>query len=321
MSYFPGILSGRRRKRGPSVRREKEPILWTSGTSSFGTTTVRSVAYGTTNDVWTVVGDSGKLATANVATGTWTQRTTAFTGSTIFGAARGADNYWVLSATDHIAYVADATTAWIDKGNPFDGPTDMRAVAYGDSYWVVGGERTGPGDARLATAATPSGTWTVRDTGMTSYGIYGIAQGEGYWVACGENGYLSIATGDPTSWVLKTDAPFAGSGIMTSIAYGDDGYWVAVGTAGRLATSTNPTGVWTMQTSSFAADRINSVAYGNGAWVAVGNDGKIATAEDPTGVWTQRDSHVSGSELYGVSYDDECWVAVGENGVLTTSST
>ena len=82
-------------------------VTWTSQTSSFGSTTIRSVAY--FNGIWFAGGDSGTLATST-DTINWTQRTSTFGSSAVksFGYYNG--KYYIVGADGKCAYSTNGTT-------------------------------------------------------------------------------------------------------------------------------------------------------------------------------------------------------------------
>jgi hypothetical protein len=82
-------------------------VTWTAKTSSFGSTTIRSVAY--FNGIWFAGGDSGTLATSTDAI-SWTQRTSTFGTDTVraFGYYNG--KYYMVGDNGKIAKSTDGTT-------------------------------------------------------------------------------------------------------------------------------------------------------------------------------------------------------------------
>ena len=68
-------------------------FVWTTRTSTFGTSIINSVAYG--NNLWVAGGDGGTLRTSTDAV-TWTTRTSGFSTSAIQSVAYG-NNIWVLA--------------------------------------------------------------------------------------------------------------------------------------------------------------------------------------------------------------------------------
>lgn len=107
---------------------------WTAGTSNFGSTTIRGVAYG--NGVWVIVGDSGTLASSTDGI-TYTLRTSSFSTSNIEAVTWSNGTFMaVSSSTNKIATSTDGTT-WTQMSmyrQPF---------VTGDSFYNVTANTTG----------------------------------------------------------------------------------------------------------------------------------------------------------------------------------
>jgi len=76
--------------------------------------------------------------------------------------------------------------------------------------------------------------------------------------------------------------------------------------------------LWTSRTSSFGADDIYRICYGNGLYIAAGTSGKLATSPDGI-TWTSRTSGFGGDDIYGICYGNGLYVVVGKLGKLATS--
>jgi photosystem II stability/assembly factor-like uncharacterized protein len=119
--------------------------------------------------------------------------------------------------------------------------------------------------------STDGQTWTALTPGLPVSNTFGVAYGNGTWVAGGYNGKMAYST-DGENWTEADITGFASLGV----AYGN-GKWVAVGQQGKMAYSTDGGVTWTLVTDSgFGTTHINGVAYGGGRFVAVGKDGKMA---------------------------------------------
>jgi hypothetical protein len=122
--------------------------------------------------------------------------------------------------------------------------------------------------------AIPGGTGTPFNTSD----IYGIAYGNGYFVAVGEGGKVARFANGQT-WAAVVTSVFVPYHIY-GIAYGNNTF-VAVGD-GKMALSALGGSAWTAVTDSHftSADTINGIAYGGPAgsekFVAVGTGGKMA---------------------------------------------
>ena len=184
----------------------------------------------------------------------------------------------------------------------------------------------GQGGNTIATSADGI-TWTGRGATIfynSGYGVaYGLAYGNGLWVAVGSAGVTTIATStDGKTWTSRGTATTnfgdaGGSG--RAVAYGKDGsgnnLWVATGTG----ITSSPDGItWTRRdTTELASGR--AVAYGkdgsgNGFWVATGTGNNATIMTSPNGIsWTISTATfgaASGSG-YGIAYANGLWVVVG----------
>jgi hypothetical protein len=236
----------------------------------------------------------------------WTQRTSSFGTSDIYGVTYGNNMFVAVGQIGKLATSADGIT-WNQRTSSF-GTIGIQDVAYGNNMFVAAG-----GGGKLATS-TNGTTWTQRTSSFGTTLILGVAYGNNMFVAVGYNGKLATST-DGITWTQRTSS--FGDTRIRGVAYGNN-MFVAVGESGKLATSTNGT-TWTQRTSSFGTSDIYSVAYGNNMFVAAGGGGKLATSTNGT-TWTQRTSSFGTTFIRGVAYGNNMFVAVGESGKLATSA-
>jgi hypothetical protein len=231
-----------------------------------------------------------------------------------------------------IATSTDLGLTWTGRGTQFStsgygvaGPAtyDVSTVTLG-LYVAVGGISYTSESSTIATS-TDGITWTGR-TGTTIFNSssYGVAYGNGLWVAVGE-GTNSIATSnDGIVWTGR------GKTVITSrgygVAYGKDAsnnnLWVAVGEGGNTIATSNDGLTWTGRGSTIFTSTGYGVTYANNLWVAVGygvNGNSIATSTNGT-TWTGRGQTaiILGQ---GVAYGNGLWVAVGSGGGTANGNT
>lgn len=220
---------------------------------------------------------------------------------------------------------------------------------------LVIGLTGGIGNWTWSQDARAAGAWETRNSN-TKVDLFGVAYGNGRWVAVSKTSYITSTDGDTWKktylnngylfdviyanhrWIAVGENSVlpAGGLVLTSedgenwseqrsvsnnrlegIAY-NGSLFVVVGDNGTLLTS--PDGAsWTDRSasSSFGSTSMYRVAYGNGMFVAVGASGAIYTSPDGM-VWTKRDSGTS-DFLYGVDYGNGRFVAVGGGTLLTSS--
>ncbi len=171
----------------------------------------------------------------------------------------------------------------------------------------------------LCRSADSSDLWTWRNPLPTANGLYGVAYGNGQFVAVGD--YSTILTSvDGVSWVRRRSASQTS---LNGIVYGA-GQFVAVGGGGNILTSED--GVNWVVRQSGTQDNLRGIAYGNGQFIAVGLGGTVSlgyhgtilTSEDGVN-WVVRQSGTR-DWLSAIAYGSGQFVAVGEGGALVTSA-
>jgi photosystem II stability/assembly factor-like uncharacterized protein len=236
----------------------------------------------------------------------WTQRTSSFDTSIIYGVAYGNSMFVAVGASGKLAISTDGIT-WTQQTSSF-GTSIIYGVAYGNNMFVAVGN-----GGKLATS-TNGTTWTQRTSSFGTTIINSVAYvNNNMFVAVGASGKLATST-NGTTWTQHTSS--FGTTNIRGVAYGNN-MFVAVGDSGKLATSTDGV-TWTQRTSSFSNFSIRGVAYGNNMFVAVGDSGKLATSTDGI-TWTQRTSSFD-DNIYGVAYGNNMFVAVGNGSKLATST-
>ncbi|MEY2879187.1 MAG: hypothetical protein RLZZ15_1567, partial [Verrucomicrobiota bacterium] len=161
------------------------------------------------------------------------------------------------------------------------------------------------------TASSVNGlTWTSARVASGTPTLYGVASGNGIFVAVGARsattppGAAVEVSTDGTTWT-KTDPAIAEK--LLSVTFGS-GMFVAVGDAGRILTSADGK-TWTAITSA-ATKAFRAVAFGSGQFVAVGEAGTIFTSSNGT-TWTNATVTTSAS-LGAVAFGNGVFVASGQ---------
>lgn len=262
-----------------------------------------------------------------------------------------------------IYYADDPSGTWTRKNlwSSSVNENKVTSVAYGDGTWVAAGEyRSGANYyARIAYAATPSGTWTTKDifTGTSSsrFQIKSVAYAEGCWVVAGQyyDGskyharvmYATSLTGTWSTVDLWGDANQYND--ATDVVYGD-GVWAVVGSyykdgdnnGAKIAYSSSLGGEWVTvdpNTTKFSTGKPVSIAYSCGLWAIGGqkggasNIGLVAFAKTLDGEWHPKEMFSYSSSytyLTRVKNVNGMWVAMGNeyssnygNGIFVTHST
>jgi len=198
------------------------------------------------------------------------------------------------------------------------GAGDYIAAISGDAtYWVIGCG----GQARIATATDPTGTWTQVTSNPFGGDDIRALDYDGTNFCCVALGPKVYTAQNPTgTWVDEGNKFSSGNGYCI----GWDGtYWSAGGSASEIRYATDPTGAWHAPTGESFTDDIRCMGYGNGHWVAGTNvNNQLGTATtNPTGTWTLRTSpFAGGSSILGCAYGNGYWVIVGSAGQLATAT-
>jgi hypothetical protein len=288
-------------------------ISWSAQTGISGGTDLLHVYYGA--DKFVAVGASGKIFTSPDG-GTWTQRTSGFTGSqNILGGTYANGLYLAVGEGNKLSISSDGIS-WSQPSNPFSGT--LFAAVYGNGLFLAGGN-----NGELGTSPYPGTTTVLTLTNTTDLsniqlGDTVVEVGGG---ADATGTVVAINTGTPSITVAPSSANWTGGVGATAK---DTSRTISV-TAAPLISTNQISGVtpisanWTQQTSSFGADALYGVTYGNSFFVAVGDQGKLATSTNGTS-WTQQTSSFGTAPILGATYGNSIYVIVGGSGKLATSS-
>jgi hypothetical protein len=251
-------------------------ITWQAvGDSKFGTNNILVVAY--INNKFFAGGQNGKMAYSSdgitwEAIGDSTFGTGAFNG--INTIAYGNNKYVAGGQSGKMATSSDGIT-WQTASSSIFGTDNINAIVfYNGKFFALSAN----GNGVMATS-TDGANWTRVTDNKIDSPIYGIAYGNGKYVAVGLNGKMEYSS-DGVSWTLIPAGTGAGtsnvgtSGSLFAIAYGNNKF-VAVGFAGVMNYSSDGI-TWTAVTNNTFDVRINSIAWGNNKFVVVGLNGKMA---------------------------------------------
>lgn len=218
---------------------DRYPAVWTSRTSSFGSSDIRCVASNGTG-TWVAVGDAGKIASSTDGI-TWTQRTSNFGTTNIRWVAYGGGTWVAVGDSGKISTSTDATT-WTAVTTATSGWSTSYGiyhVAYGNGNWV--GNNT---NGTLKQTTDPTGAWTTRTepfgTGQ-HYAEYHPSLS--IWTAGVETGTDSgdfASSTDAQTWTSRT--PATSSTADTPIAFASNSSFIL--------SSSNSGSTWVMQKST-----------------------------------------------------------------------
>jgi photosystem II stability/assembly factor-like uncharacterized protein len=262
-------------------------ITWTKNSSSFGSTDVTGVVYGTKFVAVSFGGQIGVSTTGN-GTSTWGSRTSPnATDKTAWNAVGydGSGLYVAVGNNGTLATSPDGDT-WTARTSQVL-PLHLRCVGFDGTRWFAGG------DDGVYTTSLDGITWT---SGLSPIGdILAFAQSGGVWMITGQDGRLATSSDNGDTWVQRL-TPFTDTRIVALAT--DGSRWLIATEDGRMATSDDLGVTWTERTSSFGTTAIRAVVFANGTWMATGDvtlgalpDGRAKIASSPDGVtWTQRNT-------------------------------
>lgn len=242
------------------------------------------------NPVWSVLNANG-LYLAAVGTNilssldavTWTTRhnyTTTYAmtfGNGLYLAGGEADmsSASIRTSTDGIT--------WTNRTSTFGNGT-VYGIEYGNNVYVAVAALnfSGGGEVRTSTNGI---TWTTRTLAVNT-GIYGLAYGNGIFVAGGDGGRIQTST-DGITWTSRTSN--FGTGRIRKVLYGDGGF-LAVGQDGGASTShvVSTDGItWTTRTNTFGTSTLWAGTFGNGLFVIGGQNNTSAVGKTQAAVYQQ----------------------------------
>lgn len=247
-----------------TVSTSPNAITWTSRTLNFGTTIVRSVAYG--NGLWVAAGDSGQLRTST-DTITWTTRTSNFGTSAIWDVEFGNGIFVAVGAGGAIRTSTDGVT-WTTRTS--NTTSIVYSVVYTGINWIAATDGFGASVPRARTS-TDAVTWTTRQLLVDSFG------GQKVVVRATRNGYLAGITGRRSALSLDhgvtwvNDGPFVGEAISFGSA---NGLTVVPAGIGSVQVSTNSL-TFTTINSGLGTAYMNSGGARDNECIVVSDNGTV----------------------------------------------
>jgi hypothetical protein len=194
-----------------------DAITWTSRTSQFNITNIRSVVYG--NGTWVAVGNSGLISSSTDGI-TWTARTANVSTNTLNAVIYANSLFVAVGAganggTGGITTSTDGIT-WTQRSTPTTSATTLQDVAYGGGYYVA----VGSANTNNGYYSTNGTSWTVVDTSAGgNQDVTHIKYVNGVWISLksNNNGGAGINSSTPnTTW--STDFNHMAT-VSTGVAY------------------------------------------------------------------------------------------------------
>lgn len=236
-------------------------ITWTirKTPTGTGTSSINSIAYNGSN-LFVAAGDAGQLYTSSDGK-TWTSRTSAFGGSSIYSVAYG-NSLWVAVGTSGLISTSPDGITWTARTSGLN-TGDIWKVIYANSLWVAVGQNTTSTAAFGITTSTDGLTWTARSvTGTIGTLGLDVAYGGGYWVAGGTSSTNNIAySTNGTSWTAAAGG--TASAAAQAIIYSNSTWFLFhSGTAKFFYNASTPNTSWT-STNEQGSQYQNGTNIGN----------------------------------------------------------
>lgn len=269
----------------------------------FGTTSVRSIAYG--DGKYVAVGYSGKASYSEDGIN-WTaiEDTKAGTKDIDFVSYCNGKFFICISSLNKISYSEDGINWTLSEKIGFYSPS---GICYGNGKFVVFST------SNKASYSEDGITWTpIEDTKFGTNYISDMCYGNGKFVAVGRNNSGSYSE-DGINWTAIEDMGFYSDRYIDSVDYGN-GIFVAVA-GGTSDTSYSEDGInWIAGGTSYMT-ALNDMCYGNGKFVVVGADNVGAYSEDCI-TWNRINDLNLTKDItpYSICYGDGKFIAGGESG-------
>jgi hypothetical protein len=270
--------------------------IWTSIDSTFGATSIMSIAYGGPGRGWVSCGRSSTVRHSTDGI-TWNTVSAPFSWSLdvysndsmyVIAGGTGSSNGSIGMSTDGITWSAI---------NSLVGGTN-NAVTHGDGMWIVVG-----GNAKIR-RSTDAITWVESSSLFGSSTILTATWGNGLFIVGGRNGQVRRST-DGITWATSNAS--IGTSIYSS-AYGNGIYVIGGSANGDMRISSNGT-TWTSVVSGFTG-AISAIAYGDGKWLA-GAGAQLMESTDAVTWTTAENQPFIGAGISKIRYEDSVWMISG----------
>jgi hypothetical protein len=211
---------------------------------------------------------------------TWTNRhTAAVTYTMTYG------NGLFLAGGEAITSLASLRTStdgitWTNRTNNIGNGT-IYGIEYGNNVYVAVAALNFSAGGAVSTS-TDGATWTTRTLAVNT-GIFGLAYGNGIFVAGGEGGRIQTST-DGITWTSRTSN--FGNTRIRKIIYGD-GLFLAIGQGNTNHVVSTDGITWTTKTNTFGTSDKFAGVYGNGLFIIGGINSTTAVGKTQAAIYQQ----------------------------------
>ncbi|KZE43352.1 hypothetical protein AV540_25165, partial [Brevibacillus parabrevis] len=228
---------------------------------------------------WIAACSEGKIFTLNeglnpVVAGNWVSNNTGVgVGVTFSEIASDGSKVVVVSSNSSTVLVSTDGQTWTQR--TVAGITGFNSVTYGEGQYIAVGKATG--GAFVIYSSGDGETWQKVNTASPTKQLYGVAYGNGVFVAVGLTGYLYVSD-DGVNWTVKTPPAGLGAISYATVTFGE-GHFFAGGTSQTIISSPDGS-TWSAENTG-GSKSVSAVKVGNGKVLAAGGSGLLLVGNAP----------------------------------------
>jgi hypothetical protein len=282
--------------------------VWSTVFSTFGTSTIVSLAFG--DGVWVAGGNNGQMRISTRTDKLFFDSVTSTFGATTIQAIAFGNGVWVAGGLSGQMRRSDNASTWSTVVSNF-GTSTIASISFGNNTWIAGG---GAGKIAVSTDTT---NWSAVTSNFGATFIQTVAFGNEAWVAAGNSGQMRIST-DATNWATVTSN--FGTSTINSVLFANN-QWVAVGNNGNVRVSTDIV-TWTSTgvVTGFGTSGLGSLTFGNNIWLLATSTGRIFSSTDAlTWVTSSSPNFLNSSTINRMAFGNNTFLAVGPHGNMRSS--
>ncbi len=249
---------------------------WSKAAAPFGCAVYATYHFKTK---WIAACSDGKIFTLNDGldpgvAGNWVSNNTGVGAGVAFSEiASDGSKVVVTSSTSTTVLVSTDGQTWTQR--TVSGITGFNSVTYGEGQYIAVGK--GTGGTFVVYSSGDGETWQKVNTAAPTKQLYGVAYGNGVFVAVGLTGYLYVSD-DGVNWTVQTPPTGLGAISYATVIF-DEGHFFAGGTNQTIISS--PDGSTWSGENTGGSKSVSAVRIGNGKVVASGTSGLVLVGNAP----------------------------------------
>ncbi len=249
---------------------------WSKAADPFGCAVYATYHFKTK---WIAACSDGKIFTLNDGldpgvAGNWVSNNTGVGAGVAFSEiASDGSKVVVTSSNSTTVLVSTDGQTWTQR--TVSGITGFNSVTYGEGQYIAVGK--GTGGTFVVYSSGDGETWQKVNTAAPTKQLYGVAYGNGVFVAVGLTGYLYVSD-DGVNWTVQTPPTGLGAISYATVIF-DEGHFFAGGTNQTIISS--PDGSTWSGENTGGSKSVSAVRIGNGKVVASGTSGLVLVGNAP----------------------------------------